>query len=177
MRRFRPESCSGNPNPGQPLGIRDDATPIKYARILSVGLVATVAFAWSTAAAVENTRERAGYCQSLERGAKGAGAAHLHPTHAGGEAGLSEPVFDPPATRMATPRQAANGGPFLPPSFPGKPLGKPWGSQSGWIGGFYDAFLSYRIAAALQSVVQKLGKPGSRVPQTRTRRSPITTPR
>src|SRR5215813_7020335 len=37
------------------------------------GLVATVAFAWSTAAAVENTRELAGYCQSLERGAKGAG--------------------------------------------------------------------------------------------------------
>ena len=46
---------------------------MKYARILSIGLLATVAFAWSTAAAVENTRELAGYCQSLERGAKGAG--------------------------------------------------------------------------------------------------------
>jgi hypothetical protein len=57
---------------------------MKYARILSIGLVATVAFTWSAAAAVENARELAGYCQSLERGAKGAGAAHLHPTHAGG---------------------------------------------------------------------------------------------
>jgi hypothetical protein len=46
---------------------------MKYARILSIGLVATVASAWSAAAAVENTRELAGYCQSLERGAKGAG--------------------------------------------------------------------------------------------------------
>src|SRR5215471_10435821 len=46
---------------------------MKYARILSIGLLATVAFAWSTAAAVENTRELAGYCQSLERGAKDAG--------------------------------------------------------------------------------------------------------
>lgn len=73
LRRFRPESCSGIEIPGDPLGIRDDATPMKYARILSIGLVATVAFAWSTAAAVENTRELAGYCQSLERGAKGAG--------------------------------------------------------------------------------------------------------
>ena len=46
---------------------------MKYGRILSIGLVATVAFAWSAAAAVENARELAGYCQSLERGAKGAG--------------------------------------------------------------------------------------------------------
>jgi hypothetical protein len=46
---------------------------MKYAHILSIGLVVTVAFAWSAAAAVENTRELAGYCQSLERGAKGAG--------------------------------------------------------------------------------------------------------
>jgi hypothetical protein len=46
---------------------------MKYARILSIGLVVTVAFAWSTAAAVENARELAGYCQTLERGAKGAG--------------------------------------------------------------------------------------------------------
>ena len=30
-------------------------------------------FAWSAAAAVENARDLAGYCQSLERGAKGAG--------------------------------------------------------------------------------------------------------
>jgi hypothetical protein len=45
---------------------------MRYARILSIGLVATVAFAWS-AAAVENAHELAGYCQSLERGAKGAG--------------------------------------------------------------------------------------------------------
>src|SRR5262245_32301342 len=35
-------------------------------------LVATVAFAWS-AAAIENADELASYCQSLERGAKGAG--------------------------------------------------------------------------------------------------------
>ena len=41
-------------------------------RTLSIGLVVTVAFAWSAAAAVENARELAGYCQSLERGAKGA---------------------------------------------------------------------------------------------------------
>jgi len=40
--------------------------------LIKVGLVATVAFAWS-AAAVENAHELAGYCQSLERGAKGAG--------------------------------------------------------------------------------------------------------
>src|SRR5262249_43992049 len=46
---------------------------MKYARVLSIGLVATVAFAWSTGGAVENARELAGYCQSLERGAKGAG--------------------------------------------------------------------------------------------------------
>ena len=46
---------------------------MKYARILSIGLVVTVAFAWSAAAAVENARELAGYCQTLERGAKGAG--------------------------------------------------------------------------------------------------------
>jgi hypothetical protein len=45
---------------------------MKYACILSIGLVATVAFAWS-AAAVENAHELASYCQSLERGAKGAG--------------------------------------------------------------------------------------------------------
>jgi hypothetical protein len=48
---------------------------MKYARILSIGLVATVAFAWSEAAAVENARDLAGYCQSLERGARGAGEA------------------------------------------------------------------------------------------------------
>jgi Rap1a immunity proteins len=46
---------------------------MKYARILSIGLVATVAFAWSAAAAIENAGELAGYCQSLNRGAKGAG--------------------------------------------------------------------------------------------------------
>jgi Rap1a immunity proteins len=46
---------------------------MKYARILSIGLVVTVAFAWSAAAAVENASELAGYCQSLERGAKGVG--------------------------------------------------------------------------------------------------------
>jgi hypothetical protein len=46
--------------------------PMRYARILSIGLVATVAFAWS-AAAIENADELAGYCQSIERGAKGAG--------------------------------------------------------------------------------------------------------
>jgi hypothetical protein len=41
---------------------------MRYARILSIGLVVTVAFAWS-AAAVENAHELAGYCQSLERAA------------------------------------------------------------------------------------------------------------
>jgi hypothetical protein len=45
---------------------------MRYARVLLIGLVATVAFAWS-AAAVENAHELAGYCQSLERGVKGAG--------------------------------------------------------------------------------------------------------
>jgi hypothetical protein len=45
---------------------------MKYARILSIGLVVTVALAWSAAAAVENACELAGYCQTLERGAKGA---------------------------------------------------------------------------------------------------------
>ena len=45
---------------------------MRNARILSIGLVAAVAFAWN-AAAVENADELAGYCQSLERGAKGAG--------------------------------------------------------------------------------------------------------
>ena len=45
---------------------------MRYARILSIGLVASVAFACS-AAAVENAYELAGYCQRLERGAKGAG--------------------------------------------------------------------------------------------------------
>jgi len=45
---------------------------MNYARILSIGLVVAVVFAWSAAAAVENARELADYCQSLERGAKGA---------------------------------------------------------------------------------------------------------
>jgi hypothetical protein len=45
---------------------------MRYARVLLIVLVATVAFAWS-AAAVENAHELAGYCQSLERGVKGAG--------------------------------------------------------------------------------------------------------
>jgi hypothetical protein len=45
---------------------------MRYARTLLIGLVATVAFAWS-AAAIEKADELAGYCQSLERGAKGAG--------------------------------------------------------------------------------------------------------
>ena len=43
--------------------------PMKYACIIS-GL--TLAFAWS-AAAIENADELAGYCQSLEPGAKGVG--------------------------------------------------------------------------------------------------------
>src|SRR2546430_2085880 len=49
---------------------------MRYARILSIGLVATVAFAWS-AAAVEDAHELAGYCQSLERGVKGA-SRHIY---------------------------------------------------------------------------------------------------
>ena len=45
---------------------------MRYARILPIGLVAIVAFAWS-GAAVENAHDLAGDCQSLERSAKGAG--------------------------------------------------------------------------------------------------------
>ena len=45
---------------------------MKYVRILSIGLVAAVAFAWS-AAASENADELAGYCKRLDRGLKGAG--------------------------------------------------------------------------------------------------------
>jgi hypothetical protein len=59
-------------NTGQPSDSRRRKLPMRYARILSIGLVATVGFAWG-AAAVENAHELAGYCQSLERGAKGAG--------------------------------------------------------------------------------------------------------
>jgi hypothetical protein len=55
-----------------PSDLRRRTLPMGYARILSIVLVATVAFAWS-AAAVENAHELAGDCQSLERGAKGAG--------------------------------------------------------------------------------------------------------
>jgi hypothetical protein len=63
-----------NEIPGQPSrNSRRRNPPMKYARILSIGLVVTVAFAWSAAAAVENASELAGYCQRLERGAKGAG--------------------------------------------------------------------------------------------------------
>jgi hypothetical protein len=52
--------------------LRRRKPPMKYGRILSIGLVAIVAFAWS-AAAVENAHELAGDCQGLERGAKGTG--------------------------------------------------------------------------------------------------------
>jgi hypothetical protein len=45
---------------------------MKYACILAIGLVATVAFAWRVAA-VENVHELAGHCQSLDRAIKGAG--------------------------------------------------------------------------------------------------------
>ena len=45
---------------------------MRCARILSIGLVATVVFAWS-AAAMENAHELARFCQGLERGAEGAG--------------------------------------------------------------------------------------------------------
>ena len=77
MSRSRPESFSEINILGKPLGIETtQGAPMRYARILSIGLVATVAFAWS-AAAVENARELAGYCQSLERGAKGDGR-HLY---------------------------------------------------------------------------------------------------
>jgi hypothetical protein len=72
LNRSRPESCSGDRNTGQTSDSRRGKLPMRYARLLSIGLVATVAFAWS-AAAVENAHELAGYCQSLERGAKGAG--------------------------------------------------------------------------------------------------------
>src|SRR5262245_18393214 len=46
--------------------------PMRDARILQIVLMAIGIFAWS-AAAVENASQLAGYCQSLERGAKGAG--------------------------------------------------------------------------------------------------------
>ena len=49
---------------------------MRYARILSFGVVAAVACSWS-AAAIQNADELVGYCQSLERGAKGAGR-HNH---------------------------------------------------------------------------------------------------
>jgi hypothetical protein len=55
---------------------------MRYASILSIGLVATVAFAWS-AAAVENAHELAAYCQGLERGDKGAGGTST--SHARGK--------------------------------------------------------------------------------------------
>jgi hypothetical protein len=55
---------------------------MRYARILSIGLVATVAFAWS-AAAVENAHELAGYSQSLERGATATGGTST--SHARGK--------------------------------------------------------------------------------------------
>ena len=45
---------------------------MRYARILPIGLIATVICPCS-AAAVENAQELAGYCQSLEHSAKGAG--------------------------------------------------------------------------------------------------------
>src|SRR5262245_33197172 len=59
-------------NTGQPSDSRRRKLPMRYARILPIGLIAIVIFAWS-AAAVENAHELAGYCQSLEHGAKGAG--------------------------------------------------------------------------------------------------------
>jgi len=43
-------------------------------------------------------------------------------------------VRSTPALLTATPLQSANGGHFLPPGFPGKPLGKPRGSQSECVG-------------------------------------------
>jgi hypothetical protein len=49
---------------------------MRCARLISIGLIATVVFAWS-AAAMENAHELARYCQELERGAKGAGR-HIH---------------------------------------------------------------------------------------------------
>src|SRR5262245_22727695 len=45
---------------------------MRYTPILPIGLIATVLFAWS-ADAVEHAHVLAGYCQSLERGVKGAG--------------------------------------------------------------------------------------------------------
>jgi hypothetical protein len=52
--------------------LRRRKPPMRYARVLSIGLVATVAFTWS-AAAIQNADELAAYCQGLERGAKGVG--------------------------------------------------------------------------------------------------------
>jgi Rap1a immunity proteins len=52
--------------------LRQRKPPMRYARILLIGLVATVAFAWS-AGAIEKGDELAAYCQSLESGTKGAG--------------------------------------------------------------------------------------------------------
>jgi hypothetical protein len=52
--------------------LRRRKPPRRYLRILSIGLIATVAFAWN-ASAIETGDELAAYCQSLGRGAKGAG--------------------------------------------------------------------------------------------------------
>ena len=59
-------------NTGRPSDSRRRKLPMRYAPILPIGLIATLLLAWS-AAAVENAHELAGYCQSLERGVKGAG--------------------------------------------------------------------------------------------------------
>jgi len=68
----RRESCYEIKISSIPLGIRRRKPPMRYARILLIGLVATLAFAWC-AAAIEKRDELAAYCQSLERGTKGAG--------------------------------------------------------------------------------------------------------
>src|SRR6476659_6179247 len=70
---------------------------MRYARILSIGLVATVAFAWS-AAAVEDAHELAGYCQSLEHGAKGAGR-HIYIPRSRDGCECERPCSDPLGVR------------------------------------------------------------------------------
>jgi Rap1a immunity proteins len=79
LSRSRPQGFSEINIPATLSELRRRKPPMRYARILSIGLVATVAFAWS-AAAVENANELAGYCQSLERGAESAGR-HIYIPH------------------------------------------------------------------------------------------------
>src|SRR5262249_44983068 len=68
----RRESCYEIMIPSIPLGIRRRKPPMRYARILLIGLVVTLAFAWC-APAIEKRGELAACWQRPEGGPKGAG--------------------------------------------------------------------------------------------------------